>query len=54
VVMQHTMVMLNAFINADKQVDLFIYPGHKHNVVGPDRVHLMTKVLDYIDEEIGN
>lgn len=52
VVPQHCMVMLNAFINADKQVDLFLYPGHKHNVRGPDRVHLMTKVLDYIDEKL--
>jgi dipeptidyl-peptidase 4 len=49
VVMQHTMVMMNAFINADKQVDMFIYPGHKHNVLGPDRVHLITKIIDYID-----
>ena len=34
---------------AKKQVDFFTYPGHEHNVRGKDRVHLMTKVLDYID-----
>jgi len=49
VVMQHTMVMVNALINFDKQIDMFIYPGHKHNVLGPDRVHLITKIMDYID-----
>lgn len=52
VVPQHCMVMLNSFINADKQVDLFLYPGHKHNVRGADRVHLMTKILDYIEEKL--
>ena len=52
VVMQHTMVMMNAFINADKQVDMFIYPGHKHNVLGPDRVHLITKIIDYFDASL--
>jgi dipeptidyl-peptidase-4 len=52
VVPQHFMIMLNAFINADEQVDVMLYPGHAHNVRGQDRVHLMTKVLDYIDEHL--
>lgn len=52
VLMQHSMLFLNACINEGKQVDFFVYPGHGHNVRGPDRVHLMTKVLDYIDRRI--
>ena len=35
---------------AEKQVDFFAYPMHKHNVTGKDRVHLMTKVLNYVIE----
>ncbi len=48
VVMQHNYALLKKFIEAEKQVDFFAYPMHKHNVVGKDRVHLMTKVLNYI------
>lgn len=50
VVMQHNYVLLKKFIEAKKQVDFFAYPMHKHNVMGVDRVHLMTKVLTYILE----
>jgi dipeptidyl-peptidase 4 len=50
VVMQHNFVLLKKFIEAKKQVDFFVYPMHKHNVMGVDRVHLMTKVLNYILE----
>jgi len=50
VVMQHNFALLKKFIEAEKQVDFFAYPMHKHNVQGKDRVHLMTKVLNYIIE----
>ena len=30
------------------QVDFYMYPGHPHNVRGKDRIHLMTKVFEYI------
>jgi dipeptidyl-peptidase-4 len=49
VVPQHSYSLLEAFVNAGVQVDFFVYPGHKHNVRGKDRIHLMEKVLDYID-----
>ena len=49
VVPQHSYSLLQAFVTAGKQVDFFTYPGHEHNVRGKDRVHLMSKVLDYID-----
>lgn len=48
VVMQNNYALLKKFIEAEKQVDFFAYPMHKHNVLGKDRVHLMTKVLNYV------
>lgn len=50
VVMQHDLSLIKSFIDNEKQVDFFIYPMHEHNVRGKDRVHLMTKVLDYVIE----
>lgn len=50
VVMQQNFALVKKFIEAEKQVDFFPYPMHKHNVGGKDRVHLMRKVLDYIIE----
>jgi dipeptidyl-peptidase 4 len=50
VVMQHNLSLVKKFVEAQKQVDFFPYPMHKHNVQGKDRVHLMTKVLNYILE----
>jgi len=50
VVMQNNFSLIKKFIEAEKQVDFFPYPMHKHNVQGKDRVHLMTKVLNYILE----
>ncbi|WP_395065253.1 DPP IV N-terminal domain-containing protein [Flavobacterium sp.] len=48
VVMQHNLALVKKFIEAGKQVDFFPYPMAKHNVQGKDRVHLMTKVLNYV------
>ena len=48
VVMQHNMSFLKTCVDEGVQVDFFAYPGHPHNVRGKDRVHLMTKVIDYI------
>ena len=51
VVMQQNFALIKKFIEAEKQVDFFAYPMHKHNVIGKDRVHLMRKVLDYVIEK---
>ncbi len=48
VVMQNNFSLIKKFVEAQKQVDFFAYPMHKHNVQGKDRVHLMTKVLNYV------
>ncbi len=50
VVMQHSLDLIKNFIDKGKQVDFFPYPMHEHNVYGKDRIHLMTKVLEYIIE----
>jgi len=52
VVPQHSMTMLKKFVEEGKQVDYFTYPMHPHNVRGRDRLHLMRKVLDYIDYKL--
>lgn len=50
VVWQHSMKFLKAAVDNGVQLDYFVYPGHEHNVIGKDRVHLMQKVTDYFDE----
>lgn len=50
VVMQHSLSLIQRFIEIGKQMDFFVYPMHEHNVYGKDRDHLMEKVLTYIIE----
>lgn len=52
VVMQHNMRFMEACVKSKTQVDFFAYPGHAHNVRGKDRVHLMAKILDYVEEKL--
>ncbi|WP_143885268.1 S9 family peptidase [Chryseobacterium binzhouense] len=49
VVWQHSVKFLKSAVDNGVQIDYFVYPGHPHNVVGKDRVHLMQKVTDYFD-----
>lgn len=49
---EHGLSFLKACVDSGVQVDYFSYPGHEHNVRGKDRVHLMEKVLGYIDDRI--
>lgn len=44
---QHTLSFMKACVDAGTYPDLFIYPGHKHNVMGKDRVHLYEKITRY-------
>lgn len=48
VVMQHNLALVQKFVDLGIQMDFFPYPMHPHNVRGKDRVHLMTKVLQYV------
>lgn len=49
---QHSLGLIKKFVEAKKQIDFFEYPMHEHNVLGTDRLHLMQKVLDYVDEKL--
>ncbi|MDL2212773.1 S9 family peptidase [Bacteroides sp. OttesenSCG-928-D19] len=47
---QHTLSFMKACVDARTYPDLFIYPGHKHNVMGRDRVHLHQKITTYFED----
>ncbi len=53
VVPQHSMKLLKAAVDKGVQIEFFTYPGYQHNVRGKDRVHLMQKVIDYIEDNMG-
>lgn len=50
VVWQHSQAFLTKAIENGKQLDYFVYPGHKHNVRGLDRMHLYQKIQMYFDD----
>ena len=49
---QHTLSFMKACVEARTYPDLFIYPGHKHNVMGRDRVHLHEKITRYFQDNL--
>ena len=49
---QHTLSFMKACIDARTYPDLFIYPGHKHNVIGRDRIHLHEKITRYFEDNL--
>ncbi|MDR0892874.1 MAG: S9 family peptidase [Mediterranea sp.] len=49
---QHTLSFIKACIDARTYPDLFIYPCHKHNVAGRDRVHLHEKITRYFEQNL--
>ncbi len=52
VVQQHSVNFVKAAVDKGIQVDYMIYPGHEHNVLGKDRVHLYQKVTDYFKQNL--
>lgn len=53
VLWQHSLLYCKAAVDTgNTYLDYFVYPGHKHNVVGRDRVHLMQKITEYILEKL--
>lgn len=52
VVWQHSLVLIDKFIKAGKQVDYFVYPGHGHGVGGKDRIHLNQKMAKYFIDNL--
>jgi dipeptidyl-peptidase-4 len=52
VVQEHSVNFVRACIDQGVQVDYMIYPGHEHNVLGKDRVHLFQKITDYFNDHL--
>ena len=52
VVWQHSLSFVENAIHNGKQLDYFVYPGHDHNVYGPDRAHLIMKITEYFKENL--
>ena len=52
VVWQNSLQFIQKCIEAGKQVDYFVYPGHDHNMSGIDRAHLYRKIAGYYDENL--
>ncbi|MDR3060903.1 MAG: S9 family peptidase, partial [Dysgonamonadaceae bacterium] len=50
VVWQNSLAFLKACITARTYPDYFVYPGHGHNMAGPDRVHLYEKITRYFED----
>lgn len=49
VVWQNSLSFIKKCVDKGKQVDYFVYPGHKHNVRGKDRIHMYEKIQLYFD-----
>ena len=53
VVWQHSLLFLEKCVKANNaNLDYFVYPGHEHNVIGKDRVHLYKKVSQYFFDHL--
>lgn len=52
VLLKHSMEFLNECVKQGKQIDFFLYPNHKHNVLGEDRNHLFRKIYEYYEENL--
>lgn len=52
VLWQHTLTYIKKCIDEGILVDYFVYPGHAHNVMGQDRVHLMKKITQYFKDNL--
>ncbi|SFC51021.1 dipeptidyl-peptidase-4 [Flexibacter flexilis DSM 6793] len=50
VVWQHSLKYVQKAVETGKLIDYFVYPGHKHNVQGRDRLHLMRKITQYFED----
>lgn len=52
VVWQNSLRFIQECVNNNIPVDYFVYPQHEHNVRGKDRIHLMTKITKYFDDNL--
>lgn len=54
VVWQHSIQFVRAAVDAGTYPDYMVYPGHEHNVRGPQRVHLYFTISRYFDDHLKN
>ena len=52
VVWQHTQLFVEACVKAGTYPDYMIYPEHRHNVLGVDRVHLNYTMARYFFDHL--
>lgn len=52
VVWEHSMMYQKKAVDKGIQMDYYVYPGHPHNVLGKDRVHLMDKICNYFIDNL--
>lgn len=52
VLWQHSLQYLESAVKKGVQLDYFVYPHHKHNVRGRDRIHLYEKVSNYFFDHL--
>jgi len=52
VLMQHSVNLVKSAVDDNIQIYYMIYPGHEHNVLGKDRVHLYQKVTNYFTHNL--
>jgi dipeptidyl-peptidase-4 len=52
VVWQNSLQFVKKAIEANKQMDYFVYPGHGHNVRGIDRSHMYEKISNYFIDNL--
>ncbi|MCX7696609.1 MAG: S9 family peptidase [Bacteroidales bacterium] len=50
VVPQHLFAFIQKAIEANKIVDLWLYPNQKHNVFGIERKHLYKRIITYFED----
>lgn len=49
---QHSLSFIQSCIEKGTHPDLFVYPGHGHNVMGKDRVHLHEHITQYFKDHL--
>ena len=53
--LQNTMRLVEALVQANKQFDWGVYPDKNHGIYGGNtRLHLYTKMTNFLDENLGN
>lgn len=52
VLWQHSQLFLQSAVKARTLPDYMVYPTDKHNVIGPDRVHLHKVICRYFDDHL--